>query len=113
MVEKPSHAGDDFFSRMPLYRDTQFMPGNDSIVSKQEVRWKTQVRTINRVVDCSRRGIETITARPAGACYDPGDANEMSHWAHEQILRSAPLAPLVCKHLVIRSSQGASCCIAI
>ena len=106
MVKKPSHTDNGFFSRTPLYRGTQFLPGNDPIVSAQEVRWKTQVRTINRVVDYSRRGIETVTPHPAGVCYDHGDAKEVSHWVHEQILRSASLAPIVRGRFVMASACG-------
>jgi hypothetical protein len=103
MVKKPSHSDNGFCSRTPLYRNTQFLPGNDPIVSAQEMRWKTQVRTINRVVNCSRRGIEMITPWRTRVCYDHSDAKEVSHWAHEQILRSAPLAPIVHGYLVMAS----------
>jgi hypothetical protein len=40
-------------------------------------------------------------AMAAGVCYDHGDAKEVGHWAHQQILRSAPLAPLVCGRFVV------------
>jgi len=56
MVKKPSHTDNGFFSRTPLYRGTQFLPGNDPIVSAQEMRWKTQVRTI-------QSGCELFTSR--------------------------------------------------
>jgi hypothetical protein len=31
MVKKPSHSDNGFFSRTPLYRNTQFLLGDDTI----------------------------------------------------------------------------------